>query len=73
MPEDGMVGWYVQFDGHEFEQALVVDDGQGSLVCCSPWGCKELDMTEQLNNNNIIEVFFPFILYKIMISQFLGG
>ena len=49
MPEDGMVGWYVQFDGHEFEQALVVDDGQGSLVCCSPWGCKELDMTERLN------------------------
>ena len=33
-------------DGHEFEQALGVGDGQGSLVCCSPWGCKELDMTE---------------------------
>ena len=36
-------------DGREFEQALGVGDGQGSLVCCSPWGCKELDMTEQLN------------------------
>ena len=36
-------------DGHEFEQALGVDDGQGSLVCCSPWGCKELDTTERLN------------------------
>ena len=36
-------------DGHEFDQALGVDEGQGSPVCCSPWVCKELDMTEQLN------------------------
>ena len=36
-------------DGHEFEQFLGVDDGQGGLACCSPWGCKELDTTEQLN------------------------
>ena len=36
-------------DGHEFEQALGVGDGQGSLVCCSPWGHKELDTTERLN------------------------
>ena len=35
--------------GHEFEQGLGVGDGQGSLVCCSPWGCKESDTTEQLN------------------------
>ena len=35
-------------NGHEFEQALGVSDGQGSLACCSPWGCKELDMTERL-------------------------
>ena len=49
MTEDGMVGWHDQIDGHEFEQALVVSDGQGSLVCYSPWGCKELDMTERLN------------------------
>ena len=47
--QDEMVGWHHQLDGHEFEQALGVGDGQGSLVCCSPWGCKELDMTEQLN------------------------
>ena len=47
--ENEMVGWHHQFDGHEFEQALGVGDGQGSLVCCSPWGCKELGMTEQLN------------------------
>ena len=52
MTEDEMVGWHHRLDGHEFEQALGVSDGQGSLVCCSPWGCKEVDMTEQLNNNN---------------------
>ena len=39
--EDEMVGWHHQLDGHEFEQALGVGDGQGSLACCSPWGCKE--------------------------------
>ena len=44
-----MVGWHHQFDGHEFEQAPGVGDGQGSLACSSPWSCKELDMTEQLN------------------------
>ena len=43
MTEDEMVGWYHQLDGHEFEQALGVGDGQGSLACCSPWDCKELD------------------------------
>ena len=41
-----MVVWHHQLDGHEFEQALGVGEGQGSLVCCSPWGCKELDTTE---------------------------
>ena len=49
MTEDEMVGWHHQLVGHEFEQALRVGDGQGSLTCCSPWGCKESDMTEQLN------------------------
>ena len=44
-----MVGCHHQLDGHEFEQALGVGDGQGSLVCCSPWGHKEVDMTEWLN------------------------
>ena len=51
-PEDKMVGWHHWLDGHELEQALRVGDGQGSLACCSPWGRKELDMTEQLNNKN---------------------
>ena len=47
--QDEMVGWHHQLNGHKFEQAPGVDDGQGSLVCCSPWGRKESDMTEQLN------------------------
>ena len=41
-----MVGWYHRLDGHEFEQALGDGDGQASLACHSPWGSKELDMTE---------------------------
>ena len=40
-----MVGWHHQINGHEFEQVLGVGDGQGSLMCCSPWGCKESDRT----------------------------
>ena len=40
MTEDEMLGWHHQLDGHEFEQALGVGDGQGSLVCCNPWGCR---------------------------------
>ena len=47
--EDKMVGWHHRFNGHEFEWALGVGDGQGSLACCSPWGCKESDTTERLN------------------------
>ena len=49
MTEDETVGWHHQFDGQEFEQAPGIGDGQGSLVCCSPWGHKESDTTEQLN------------------------
>ena len=50
MSENKMVGWQHQLNEHEFEQAPGDDEGQGSLACCSPWGRKELDMTEQLNN-----------------------
>ena len=52
MTEDEMVGWHHRLSGHEFDQG----DGerQGSLVCCSPWGHKELDMTEQLNNSYVL-------------------
>ena len=48
MIEDEIVGCHNQHNGHEFEQAPGVGDGQGSLVCYSPWGCKQSDMTEQL-------------------------
>ena len=50
--EDEIVGWHHCLNGHESEQAPGVGDGQGSLACCSPWGHKESDMTEWLNNNN---------------------
>ena len=51
--EDEMVGWHLGCNGHEFEQALGAGDGQGTLACCSPWGHKEEDMTERLNNKKI--------------------
>ena len=51
MTEHEMVGWHHRFYGHEFEQAPGVGDGQGSLMCCSPWGHKESDMTEQLHKS----------------------
>ena len=51
MTGDEMVGWHHRLNGHEFEQAPGDSEGQGSLACCSPWGLKELDMTEQLNKN----------------------
>ena len=49
--ENEIVGWHHLLNGHEFEQTPGDSEGQGSLVCCSPWGEKESDMTEQLNNN----------------------
>ena len=47
--EDEMVGWHHQLDGHKFDQAPGVGDGQGGLACCNLWSCKEFDTTEQLN------------------------
>ena len=47
--EDEMVGWHHRLNGHEFEQASGVGSGQGSLACCSLWGCIQLDMTERPN------------------------
>ena len=52
MTEIKMVGWHHQLNGHEFEQTSGDSEGQGSLACYSPWGCKELDTTEGLNNNS---------------------
>ena len=53
MTEDETVGQHHQLNGQEFEQALEVSDGQGSLACSSPWGHKESDTVQQLNNNKI--------------------
>ena len=49
-----MVGWHHQLNGLEFEQVSGDGEGQGSLACCSPWGCKEWDTTQQLNNNSLV-------------------
>ena len=57
MTEDEMVGWHHWLNGHDFGQALGDGEGQGSLACCSPWGHKELDTTERLNNNKIYTIF----------------
>ena len=68
--------WLDEINGHEFEQALGVGDGQGSLACCSPWGCKELDMTEQLNWTDagmmapVGESFVPLLTYPIFPHNF---
>ena len=48
MTEAEMFGWHHQLNGHEFVQAPGVGDRQGSMACCSPWGCKESDKTERL-------------------------
>ena len=52
-----MVGWQHQLNRHEFEQALGDGEGQGSLACCSPWGCKESDTTKHLNSNNNVYMY----------------
>ena len=51
MTEDEMAEWHHQHNGHEFEQTLGDGEEQGSLECCSPWGCEKLDTTWQLDNN----------------------
>ena len=51
-----MVGWHHRLNGHEFEQTPGDGEGQGSLACCSPWGCKESDTTERLNNNSLTKL-----------------
>ena len=61
MTVDEIVGWHHQVNGHEFKQTLGDSKGQGILVCCSPWGHKELDTTEQLRNN------LPIIKYNMFI------
>ena len=61
-PEDEMAGCHHQLDGREFEWTPGDGDGQGGLVCCSSWGCKESDMTEQLNWTELNR-FHCFLIY----------
>ena len=67
--EDEVVGWHHWLDGHQFEQVLGVGDGQGSLVCCSPWGRKESDTTEWLNWTDELTILLPGIYPKKIIIQ----
>ena len=65
--EDEMVGWYHQLNAHEFEQTQGDGEGQGSLACGSPWGCKESDVNEQLKNNKCMLAIFTsmyLLFYK---------
>ena len=67
--EGEMIEWHHWLNGHEFEQTLGDDDGQGSLACCSSWGHKESDMTERLNNKTVFnkksQIFIVLALYVI--------
>ena len=73
MTEDEIGGWHHWLNGHEFEQASGDGKGQGSLVC-SPWGRKDLDMTEQLNNiNNILENLEKDIVWSFKGTYLLLG
>ena len=63
MTEDEMVGWHHRLSGHEFKQALGDGAGQRSLVCGSPWGHTELDMTEWLNNNCCFTILSKHVLH----------
>ena len=75
MTEDEMVGWHHQLNGYEFESTLGIGDGQGGLSCCSPWGHKELDATEQLNSTELnipfpeLITFYLSIIYCVALSK----
>ena len=62
-----MVGWHHQLNGHEFEQTPGDGEGQGSLVWHSPWGCKESDVTEGLNSQQILDTLH-FVCLTCMVS-----
>ena len=69
---DEMVGWHHWCNGHELGQTLGDDEGQGGLMCCSPWACKELDTTRWLNSN--ICLFKKFIFnWKVIALQYYVG
>ena len=67
MTEDEMVGWHHWPNGHEFEQAPGVCSEQGSLVCCSPWVCKELNMTEWLDLTELNWYPKPYVLFSWLV------
>ena len=69
--EDEMVWWHHWLKGHESEQTLGDGEEQGNLECCSPWGCKESDTTEQVNNKN--NLYENITLYTLKRYHFLGG
>ena len=69
MTEYEMVGWHYRLNEHEFDQALGDGEGHGSLVCCSPWGHKESDMTGCLNNNDNLFLY----VYHIFIHLYVDG
>ena len=67
-----MVGWHHRLNGHEFERTLGVGEGQRSLASCSPWGCKQSNMTEQLNINNIptMECYLALKRMEVFLNLF---
>ena len=69
--EDEMVGWHRPLDRHEFEQVLGDNEGQGSLACCSPWGHKESDTTERLNNKFFVrnEILTPITMHGFFLHD----
>ena len=68
MTEDEMFGWHRWLNWHEFEQSPGAGDGQGSLVCCNPWGHKQLEMTEWLN---WIELMESLRSCKVLVNKYL--
>ena len=67
MTEDKMVGWHHRLNGHEFEQALAVGDGQGSLACCSPWGHRHDCANESLYNCG--QLFLQLFLMRVYLRH----
>ena len=65
-----MVGWHHQLNGHKFEQTLGDSGGQRSLACCSPWGCKELDTIQRLNNEQ--QYTYHIIFINLSVDGHLG-
>ena len=72
MTDDEMLGWHHRLDGHGFQQAPGVGVGQGSLECCTPWGCKESDTTVQLNWTELISSTHRCPLFSFKFSEEFG-